>query len=79
MSTRCIKIIPLMILAGLCVSLKPVDFGRVISVYDGDTILLHNRSRVRYLGINAPEIDHKGKGSEFKVCSKKTVQDRMTD
>lgn len=33
-------------------------------VYDGDTILLSNGEKVRYLGINAPEIDHEGGKSE---------------
>ena len=27
-------------------------------VTDGDTIVLSNGKRVRYIGINAPEIDH---------------------
>jgi endonuclease YncB( thermonuclease family) len=33
-------------------------------VYDGDTIQLANGEKVRYLGINAPEIDHEGGKSE---------------
>src|SRR5574341_2058663 len=31
------------------------EFGRVKQVYDGDTVLLEDGRRVRYLGINAPE------------------------
>ncbi len=31
------------------------EFGRVKQVYDGDTILLDDGRKVRYLGINAPE------------------------
>ncbi len=33
-------------------------------VYDGDTILLSNGEKVRYLGINSPEIDHEGGKSD---------------
>jgi len=33
-------------------------------VDDGDTIVLMDGRRVRYIGINAPEIDHKGKKAE---------------
>ncbi len=33
-------------------------------VYDGDTILLQNGTRVRYIGINAPEIDHENGNDE---------------
>jgi len=39
--------------------------ARVKYVYDGDTILLENGERVRYLGIDAPEIGHEGEKSEF--------------
>jgi endonuclease YncB( thermonuclease family) len=33
-------------------------------VYDGDTILLSNGEKVRYLGIDSPEIDHEGGKSD---------------
>jgi len=33
-------------------------------VNDGDTIILQDNRRVRYIGINAPEIDHDGKKGE---------------
>ena len=33
-------------------------------VNDGDTIVLTNGSRVRYIGINAPEIDHENQKAE---------------
>lgn len=38
---------------------------KVVYVYDGDTILLDNGLRVRYVGINTPEIDHRGGRSEY--------------
>jgi endonuclease YncB( thermonuclease family) len=34
-------------------------------VYDGDTILLYGKGKVRYLGINAPEINYDGRKDEF--------------
>ena len=48
-------------------------------VYDGDTVLLHNRSKVRLSGINAPEIEHSRKsgepgGEEAKIWLKKAVE-----
>ena len=40
------------------------DSALVRQVYDGDTILLADGRKVRYLGIDAPEIDHEGGRSE---------------
>ena len=62
---RPLKIILLIILAMVCLSLTGAGYHKVKFVYDGDTILLENKSKVRYLGINTPEIDHKGGKSEF--------------
>ncbi len=39
--------------------------GVVTAVFDGDTILLDTRDRVRYLGIDAPEVSH---GKEASDC-----------
>lgn len=38
---------------------------QVKRVLDGDTIELADGERVRYIGINTPEIDHPPKGAEF--------------
>jgi micrococcal nuclease len=62
---RLLKIILILILATVCLSLTAEGYHRVKFVYDGDTILLDNKKKVRYLGINTPEIDHKGGKSEF--------------
>jgi micrococcal nuclease len=62
---RPLKIILIIILAALCLSFMTAGYHRVEFVYDGDTILLDNKKKVRYLGINSPEIDHKGGKSEF--------------
>jgi micrococcal nuclease len=39
--------------------------GLVVFVFDGDTILLKRGPRVRYLGIDAPEIQRNGQESDF--------------
>ncbi|MBW1941199.1 MAG: thermonuclease family protein [Deltaproteobacteria bacterium] len=39
--------------------------GLTVFVFDGDTILLKNGDRVRYLGIDTPEIRHNGQKSDF--------------
>ena len=51
---------------------------KVMWVNDGDTIVLDNGNRVRYIGINAPEIDHENQkaepfGYEARSFNKKLV------
>lgn len=55
----------LIVLPILCLAFMDLISYEVTSVYDGDTILLNDGQKVRYIGIDAPEIDHEGKGSEF--------------
>jgi micrococcal nuclease len=38
--------------------------GKVRAVFDGDTVLLETGEKVRYLGIDAPEIGHNGEPSD---------------
>ena len=38
--------------------------GRVKAVFDGDTVLLESGERVRYRGIDAPEVAHKDVSSD---------------
>jgi endonuclease YncB( thermonuclease family) len=47
------------------ISLNSEEYNHVKFVYDGDTILLQNGQRVRYLGIDAPEIYHDDRESDF--------------
>ncbi len=44
---------------------SPVSYSKIKFIYDGDTLLLEDGRKVRFLGINAPEIDYKGGESEF--------------
>ena len=59
------RLVFLVVLAIFSLSLSPPSWHRVKHVFDGDTILLQNNEKVRYLGIDAPEIDHEGGKSEF--------------
>lgn len=55
--------------------------ARVRSVSDGDTIVLEGGKRVRYLGIDAPEVAHEGQpgeplGDEAARCNRSLVSGR---
>jgi len=67
-------LIILILLQGLSLSLTSFAFHRVVFVYDGDTVLLKNGAKVRYLGINTPEIDYEGGKSEFMAHKAKRFQ-----
>ncbi len=56
--------------------------GRVIAVFDGDTIMLKGGIKIRYLGIDAPEIAHDDKpadcyGREAKWYNHKLVYGKI--
>ena len=59
------KLIILLFIAFFNVSYTNVPLYTVKYVYDGDTILLHNGEKVRYLGIDAPEMGFESKKKEF--------------
>lgn len=45
--------------------IKPgYDFFSVKTVYDGDTVLLEDGRKVRFLGINTPEVQHRDKQAD---------------
>lgn len=45
--------------------IKPgYDFFRIKTVYDGDTVMLEDGRKIRFLGINTPEIQHRDKPAE---------------
>ncbi len=70
-------LIILILLQGLSLSLNSFAFHRVVFVYDGDTVLLKNGAKVRYLGINTPEINHQGGESEFMAHSAKNFNQKL--
>lgn len=41
-----------------------IEKARVARVIDGDTVILDNGEHVRYIGINAPEVEKFGRGAE---------------
>jgi endonuclease YncB( thermonuclease family) len=44
------------------VNIKPgYNFFKIKAIYDGDTVLLEDGRKVRFLGINTPEIQHRDK------------------
>lgn len=45
-------------------------------VYDGDTVLLETGESVRYLGIDAPEMNFDGKGAEFMAEEARAFNER---
>ena len=58
-----------------CLSGNTGDSYIVEAIYDGDTVRLQNGDKVRFIGINAPEINHDGGRSEpFAHAAK----DRLT-
>jgi endonuclease YncB( thermonuclease family) len=47
------------------VAIKPgYDFFSVKTVYDGDTVLLEDGRKIRLLGINTPEVQHRDKPAD---------------
>ncbi len=54
-------------------------YNRVQYVYDGDTILLETGEKVRYLGIDAPEMDHEGKEGEFLAIPSRDYNARLVN
>ncbi len=54
---------------GLCLSEKQQlsnvnDWGYIDSIIDGDTVHLKDRRKVRFIGINTPELGHHGEASQ---------------
>jgi endonuclease YncB( thermonuclease family) len=53
-----------MILLAACTPSGGADWATVRHVNDGDTVLLTDGRRVRYIGVDTPEIDHDGGRAE---------------
>ncbi len=70
-------LIILILLQGLSLSSISFAYHRVVFVYDGDTVLLKNGAKVRYLGINTPEIDYEGDKSEFMAHTAKDFNQKL--
>lgn len=79
MVIRAKKAIFFVVLVAVCLLLTAAGYQKVRFVFDGDTILLDNKSKVRYLGINAPEIDHGSGNSEFMACAARALNHELVD
>lgn len=55
----CLAVLIFLALSPLGAASLP-EYAWVVRVYDGDTVLLDTGDKVRYLGIDAPEVDHEG-------------------
>lgn len=60
---QCLFIVVLFFL--LIVSCQGINIYKVKRIVDGDTIVLNNDKRVRYIGIDTPETKHPRKGIEY--------------
>ena len=64
----------------LCSCSTPPDTARVTQVIDGDTIIIEDGSRVRYIGIDTPEVYPKEEafGMEAWQANRKLVEGKIT-
>lgn len=53
--------------------------SKVVYVYDGDTIKLANGEKVRYLGIDTPEMNYKDPPAEYFAKDAKAFNRRLVD
>jgi len=68
--------ISLQVASGLSWGGSPPSGGKVVFVCDGDTIILESGERIRYLGIDAPEVAHENaKADCFGDDAKKVNSD----
>lgn len=71
------KLVLLLIIAFSTLSFTHKDFYKVKYVYDGDTILLITGAKVRYLGIDAPEIGRDGLESEYMALASRAFNRQL--
>lgn len=51
--------------------------GRVVLVFDGDTVMLADHRRIRYIGINAPEVAHRDQKAQPWAAEAKEINQRL--
>ena len=62
-----------------CTAVGEAEWATVKHVTDGDTILLSDGRRVRYIGIDSPEIDHDGQRAEaYGIAARKANQELVS-
>ena len=73
------NLLQILLIAFISLSFAFSAYNRVQFVYDGDTILLKTGEKVRYLGIDAPEMDYEGKESEFLATTSRDYNARLVN
>ncbi|UCB48932.1 MAG: thermonuclease family protein [Deltaproteobacteria bacterium] len=73
------NLLGILLIGFISLSFAHSAYNKVQSVYDGDTILLETGEKVRYLGINAPEMDYEGKKSEFLAITSRDYNSRLVN
>ena len=66
-------------MAGACPADHTSERVHVVHVYDGDTVKLQDGRRVRFIGINTPELEHKGKPVQPLAQAARTSLTSMLD
>lgn len=69
----------LVVLAAIFSSSTASANHKVVRVYDGDTVLLENGTRMRYLGIDTPEVDHEGGRSDVMAEEARDVNRKLVE
>ena len=72
-----ISLIILLLIAFFTLSFTPFSYYTVKYVYDGDTILIDNGEKVRYLGIDAPEFVDNSKNNNVLAEKSKILNIQM--
>jgi len=74
---RCSIFLIFLILLATVTAVSAQTWFTVKWVNDGDTIVLTNQKRVRYIGINSPEIDHDGQKAQPLGYAARTFNKQM--
>ena len=67
------------LLAAACKASNSTERTQVVHVYDGDTVKLKDGRRVRFIGINTPEVSHKGKQQQPLAQAARSALQQLLD
>ena len=70
------NLIILIFIAFITLSFSQTSY-RIKYIYDGDTVMLHTGKRLRYLGIDAPELDYEGGNNEFLAVASRRFNQKL--
>lgn len=66
-------------LAADCPADRTSERVQVVYVYDGDTVKLSDGRRLRFVGINTPEVSHEGRGPQALAETARTTLQELLD